>query len=76
MVGQELPHSFGGDALDQAVGETNWRLMSAQSHCDSERPAVSGRWQASFTACIATAGGKDRRAAGARAILQAVQTLF
>jgi hypothetical protein len=54
---------------------TNWRAISAQSHCDHDRPASSGRSQAIFTTCLATSGGKDRLAAATGAIAQPVETI-
>ena len=53
---------------------TSWRASSGASHAESERPFSSGRSQASLTACSATTGGKNRRAAGAWFVLQAGKT--
>jgi hypothetical protein len=46
------------------------------SHCDNDRPCSSGRSQAIFTTCIATAGGKDRLAAAPRTIVESLQALL
>src|SRR5262245_43772027 len=54
---------------------TNARAISAQSHCDSDRPRRSGRSQASLTVCSATAGGEGGLAPAAGSILQAVEAL-
>src|SRR5829696_2778557 len=54
----------------------SWRAISVQSHCDNDRPASSGRSQTIFTACIATSGGKDRLAAAAGSVVQAVETVL
>src|SRR5439155_6888493 len=51
---------------------TNSRAISAQSQVESERPRRSGRSHAILTTCRATTGGKNRRAAGARKIRQAL----
>src|SRR5512138_123221 len=55
---------------------TNWRAISRQSHCDSERPSLSGNSQAILTAWSATAGGKNRRATGTGGIRQALKTML
>ena len=52
---------------------TNWRASSRQSHSANERPAWSGSAQARCTNSAATAGGENRRPAGAGQIGEAVQ---
>jgi hypothetical protein len=54
---------------------TNCRAISRQSQKDKERPRSSGRSQAILTRCSATEGGKDRRAAGPRLVVEASQPL-
>jgi hypothetical protein len=55
---------------------TSWRAISWQSHCDSERPSLSGNSQAILTAWRATAGGKNRRATGAGSIQQPLKPML
>src|SRR5689334_2088710 len=52
---------------------TSSRAISAESHCDDERPLRSGRSQAILTACRATEGGKGGLAPPSRPVLQALQ---
>src|SRR5512144_229668 len=52
---------------------TSWRAISAQSHCDNDRPLRSGRSQAILTACRATEGGKGGLPPASRPIVQALQ---
>src|SRR3954463_7126596 len=53
----------------------NWRAISAQPHCDSDRPSVSGRSQAILTMWRATEGGKGGLSPASRPIAQAVEGL-
>src|SRR5512142_3239258 len=55
---------------------TNRRAISAQSHCDNDRPRSSGRSQAIFTTCIATSAGEGRLAALAGAVAQPFQAIL
>jgi hypothetical protein len=52
----------------------NRRAISAQSHCDSDRPRVSGRSQAILTMWRATEGGKGGLSPAPRPIAQAVES--
>src|SRR3954447_4321838 len=59
--------------LGTTPSATNCRAISRQSQKDKERPRSSGRSQAILTRCSATAGGKDRRAAGSGLVAEASQ---
>ena len=52
------------------------RQISSQSHCESERPTVSGNSQASFTMWIATSGGKAGLASAARQVVESLDACF
>ena len=66
-----MRRTVSAEMLGTIPSATNWRAISRQSHSDSERPRSSGRSQAILTRCSATAGGKDRRAAGSRSVVEA-----
>src|SRR5262245_7909653 len=63
------------EMLGTTPSRTNARAISAQSHCDRDRPRRSGRSQASLTACTATAGGKGGLTSAAGSVLQALEAL-
>ena len=66
-----MRRTVSGEMRSTTPSRTNCRAISAQSHCDKERPSSSGRSQAILTTYNATSGGKDRLAAAPRAIVQA-----
>src|SRR5262245_18092457 len=63
------------EMLSTTPSRTNWQANSWQSHCDSERPSLSGRAQAILTRWSATAGGKDGLAPTPGLVLEAAQAL-
>jgi hypothetical protein len=68
-----MRRTVSAEMLVTTPSATSWRPSSTQSHWLSDRPSRSGRSHAIFTTCIATAGGKDRPAAGSLLVAQAVE---
>src|SRR4051812_25829772 len=61
--------------LGTTPSAANCRAISWQSQKDKDRPWSSGRSQAILTRCSATAGGKDRLAAGPRLVVESGEPL-
>src|SRR5262249_35831051 len=60
------------EILSTMPSRSSCRASSTQSHCDSDRPSLSGRSQAILTSCSATEGGKDRLPSSACLIVQTI----
>src|SRR5579883_228725 len=71
----KMRRTVSGEMLATTPSRTNWLANSRQSHCDSERPSLSGRSQAILTRWRATVGGKDGLAPASRLVGQALQPL-
>src|ERR1043165_1853232 len=67
-----MRRTVAAEMLSTMPSRTSCRASSTQSHCDSERPSLSGRSQAIFTRCNATEGGKNRLTASACLIVQPI----
>src|ERR1700722_13781164 len=67
----KIRRTVSGEMLATTPSRTNCSANSRQSHCDKERPSLSGRSQAILTTWRATSGGKDGLAPGSWSIRQA-----
>src|ERR1700741_2716431 len=67
-----MRRTVAAEILTTMPSRSNCRASSTQSHCDSERPSLSGRSQAILTRYNATEGGKDRLTAPASLIVQTI----